>query len=253
MKESTTKKPQILILGTFHMGETSDLIKTEVDDLLSEQRQNEIINFAKQIASFKPTKLAVEIETKYETDINKDYQDYLEGNSNLALNEVYQLGFRIAEREKHEKIFCVDWMEQGVSTRSIGEVYNWAKENQPVLFEEIFGGLEKETKNTNTGTIVKSILEMYREHNAADFVKEIHQSHLNIAKIKGASEYIGIDWLIWWYQRNLILFSNLASLAQSSDDRILFIVGSGHVEILTNFLRESGGFDVESINDYLYE
>ena len=68
-------------------------------------------------------KANAKIETKYETDINKDYQDYLEGNSNLALNEVYQLGFRIAEREKHEKIFCVDWMEQGVSTRSIGEVY----------------------------------------------------------------------------------------------------------------------------------
>ncbi len=37
----------------------------------------------------------------------------------------------------------------------------------------------------------------------------------------------------------------------SADDRILFIVGSGHVEILHNFLEESGLFEIESALQYL--
>ncbi|MHA6252405.1 DUF5694 domain-containing protein [Oceanobacillus sp. CAU 1775] len=251
MNTTRTEKPKILILGTFHMGETTDLIKSEVDNLLSDHRQKEIISFTEQIAKFKPTKLAVEMEKKHDEELNKQYRDYLLGSIQLPLNEVYQLGFRIAKMQNHKEIYCVDWMEEGVSTKSIGEVYNWARDNQPALFNEIFKRLEDDVASSKKGK--QSILEMFREQNESTFIRKIHQSHLNIARIQGVTEYIGIDWLIWWYQRNLILFSNLSNLASSNNERILFIVGSGHVEILTNFFTESEVFQVESVDKYLYE
>ncbi|WP_229720034.1 DUF5694 domain-containing protein [Oceanobacillus neutriphilus] len=203
----------------------------------------------KQIAAFKPTKLALEVEKKNEEIINKNYQNYLSGFFNLKLNEIYQLGFRIAKEMQHKAVYCIDWMEKGAATKSIDEVYHWTKENQPVLFKDIFGYIEDEENNRQTK--YETILEMYQHVNNKEFVKELHRSNLHIARIKQLTDYIGMEWLIWWYQRNLILFSNLESLATSADDRILFIVGSAHVEILNNFIEESGLFEIEFAQQYL--
>lgn len=164
---------------------------------------------------------------------------------------MYQLGFRIAKEMQHEAVYCIDWMEKGAATKSIDEVYQWTKENQPTLFKEIFGYMEEKENKYNQQKEYQTILDMYRLQNDKEFVKELHQSHLHIARIKELTEYIGMEWLIWWYQRNLIMFSNLESLAASADDRILLIVGSGHVEILNNFLEESGLFEIEFARQYL--
>ncbi|WP_367591785.1 DUF5694 domain-containing protein [Heyndrickxia shackletonii] len=53
-------------------------------------------------------------------------------------------------------------------------------------------------------------------------------------------------------QRNLIMFSNLADLATSPNERILLIVGAAHVEILSNFIKECGLFELEEVDKYLY-
>jgi hypothetical protein len=51
-------------------------------------------------------------------------------------------------------------------------------------------------------------------------------------------QYLGPDDATSWYNRNLRIFSNLQALTSSSNDRILLIVGAGHLPIL-RFLAES--------------
>jgi hypothetical protein len=247
---SKSKKPNMLVLGTFHMGPTTDLFKTELDNLLSVKRQQELLEVVERLKEFKPTKLAVEIEKKKNDTMNEKYKKYRAGKYELEVNEVHQLGFRIASALHHEEIYCIDWMEQGAGTRSVGEVYEWAKVNQPELFNTIFGWLQHSFQD-NMEHEYKSILDLYRVCNDPAGIKQNHIMNLNIARIKSAEDYVGMDWLIWWYQRNLIMFSNLSDLATSSDERILFIVGGAHVEILSNFLKESGLFELEPIQNYL--
>lgn len=67
----------------------------------------------------------------------------------------------------------------------------------------------------------------------------MHKMYVNIARIGGINNYIGIEWLSWWYKRNLIMFSNLVHLIDTEEERILFIVGSSHASIVTKFLEES--------------
>lgn len=239
------------MLGTFHMGPTMDLFSTELDNLLSVRRQQEILEVVERLKEFKPTKVAVEFEKKKNDATNEKYKQFLVGNYELEVNEVYQLGFRVAAGLHHKEIYCIDWMEQGASKRSAGDVYEWAKENQPELFNAIYGWLHP--NNHKNGEIrYKSILDMYRDCNNTNAIKQHHIMNINIARIKSAEDYVGMDWLIWWYQRNLIMFSNLSDLATSSNERILFIVGGGHVEILSNFLEESGVFELEPVQKYLY-
>jgi hypothetical protein len=137
-------------------------------------------------------------------------------------------------------------MEQGEGKRSLGDIYEWAKTNQPELFDSIFGYKEPSQSDPK-----KSILDMYRDCNNTNGVKKDHQMYINMARIGNMNDYVGIDWLIWWYQRNLILYSNITRIANSSEDRILLIIGSAHVYLISQFLKESGLFGLESAERYL--
>lgn len=80
-------KPKILLLGTFHMGPTPDMINIEVDDLLSAKRQQEILEVVELIKKFKPNKLALEIDTEKNHEVNQQYQKYRSGQLKLEVNE----------------------------------------------------------------------------------------------------------------------------------------------------------------------
>ncbi|MBS4219942.1 hypothetical protein KHA96_16645 [Bacillus sp. FJAT-49711] len=248
--EKVITKPTVLVLGTFHMAPSTDLFQSKLDDFLTLKKQQEIREVVERIKQYKPTKLAVERVTKRDHELNEEFRGYRNGDFELKVNEIYQLGFRIANELNHEKIYAVDWLEQGAGTRSAGEVYEWAKENQPELFQSIYGWLEAAAQDEKQ-RVAPTILDLYRECNDPLEAKKHHDMYINMARIGDFDHYVGIDWLIWWYQRNLILFSNLTRLATSADDRILLIVGSGHVQILYQFLEESGLFNLERADKYL--
>lgn len=246
---SKNNKTKILILGTFHMGATSDLFKLDVDNLNSTKRQKEIHEVVERLINYKPTKIAVEVQRKHNKKLNEQYLNYLTGKYELEINEVDQIGFRIAQKMNHREIYGIDWMERGVAKKDAGDIYEWAKTNTPQLFDEVFSWLESSPIIKNEE--YKSILEMYRDYNEPDIINKLHASNINIARIKSTEEFIGLDWLLWWYQRNLIIFSNLAELSKSTKERILLIVGIGHVKILSNFLEESELFELEPVSKYL--
>lgn len=247
MQTNRTSKPTIMILGTFHMGATLDMIEIEKDSMLSAQRQKEIEKVVGRLKDFKPTKIALEVEKKRNGSLNEEFTGFLKGDYQLKENEIDQIGYRLAREMKHQEVYAVDWMEEGACQRGIGEVVEWAKKNQPELYEELFGSLYKLELTTNG----KSVNDLLLYYNQPEIVEKLHRSYVNMARIKEAEQYVGMDWLIWWYQRNLILFSNLSDLATTPDDRILFIVGSSHVGILENFVKESGLFETVPVQSYL--
>jgi hypothetical protein len=239
-------KPTVLILGTFHMRYTPDIYKKEMNDILEPRRQQEIEEVVSCLVKYQPTKIAVEIVTEKDEILNQEYQSYKDGNLELAVDEVHQFGFRAASHMKHEKLYAIDWMES-VGNRALSEVYEWAKENQPDLYNYINENYRQNRSEESNLTI----LQMLQEGNDEFFQKRTHEMYMRIAKIGTLNNYVGIDWLRWWYQRNLILYSNLTRLAISKEERILFIVGNAHVHLVNQFLQESGDFEVENANKYL--
>jgi Family of unknown function (DUF5694) len=240
------EKPQIMILGTFHMRYTPDLQRMKFDDLLVESRQREIQKVVEQLKKFKPTKVALEVVKSEENKLNQEFNQYKEGQLGLAIDEVHQLGFRIASDLQHEKVHAVDWMDT-VGNRGMGQVFEWAEKNQPEFFRYI-----NDTYRSNQELSIgqKSIYEIIRSQNQKSYIEKQHEMYLAIARIGSSEEYIGIDWMRWWYQRNLILYYNLANIISLSD-RTLLIIGAAHVHIVTQFLKESNLFSVVNSLDYL--
>ncbi|ALC89136.1 hypothetical protein AM500_04515 [Bacillus sp. FJAT-18017] len=243
MKES---KPKILIVGTFHMGSTPDLIQTGLDNILSPQRQAEIAEVIVNLKRFEPNKIAVEVEKERQAEINKSYQDYLNNSFQVKVNELHQIGFRLNAEMKNSEIFAVDWMRD-VGQKGIGEVMEWAKANQPELFKRITETYLPNIAPDFNNQSISGILKMCNDRTRLNLEQEMY---MNVARIGEGLNYMGIEWLRWWYQRNLIIFSNITRLA-NTNDRILLLIGSAHVYLITQFLSESGLFEIEDLNKYI--
>lgn len=232
-------KPKILVLGSEHMSEN--------EEFLSDRRQAEIEELVSLVQKFSPTKIAVEVITDENDRLNEQFKQYKLGTYKLVLNEIDQIGFRMAANLQHEQIYAVDWMG-GSDVTDVWEVHGWAKKNQPQLFEEIFGWVP-ELELTDD----KSVLDFYKEMNDPVLLNKLHKLYVNMARIGDFGHYVGMEWLTWWYKRNLIMYSNIARLIDSPEERILFIVGSSHCSIVSKFLEEGENCVVVSPQNYLYE
>lgn len=239
------KMIKIMILGTFHMGNTSDLHRIEKDNFHSTERQGEIRKVVDAIKEFHPNKIALEVVKEKNGLLNEEYHQYLNNKLELAIDEIHQFGFRAAAELQQEEVYAIDWMDS-IGSRSIGEVLNWAETEQTEVFQLI------DTYRSELMLTLgeKSIDELIRVYNEEGYIKKQHEMYMHIARIGSGTDYVGVDWMRWWYQRNLIMFANIAEIS-SPNDRVLFIIGAAHVHLVSQFLKESGLFEVISVSEYL--
>ena len=105
-----TKKPTLMILGSGHLANWgADRINYRMDDVRAPKRQAELQALADQLAQFKPTKIAVEVDERWDADLQKEYNGYLKDSFQLEPHEIHQIGFRLAKDMGHPKVYCVDY------------------------------------------------------------------------------------------------------------------------------------------------
>ena len=100
-------RPQILVLGTYHMSNPGDdMYNMQPDDVLSPKRQREIAQLIEVLKRFHPTKIAIEADIGSQR-VEKEYSNYLAGNYALSRNEIDQIGYRLAKELGHHAIYPV--------------------------------------------------------------------------------------------------------------------------------------------------
>ena len=264
-----TQKPTIMILGSGHLANPGmDDFNYKMDDVIAPKRQSEIEQLVQQLREFKPTKLAFEIDFSRTPEANATYQDYLKGAYELKRHESDQIGFRLAKQMGHSKVYCVDYF-RNYSEEPDGffrEDFDWdlvspgkfAKaHNQEHLMGQPPTAEGKVTQDAD-GTIwiepekYEPITDMYRRLNQPEGIRADHQEYLRTARVGLGDQYPGANWVgHLWYTRNLKIFVNLTRITESADDRILLIIGAGHVFLVQQFLEDSGNYIVESPLKYL--
>lgn len=235
---------KIMILGTFHMEAKNDRINFEGTDSINEH-EDEIIRLVNALAEYKPTKIAVEWCKSEQSSLDAVYSDYITNGSNSP-NEIEQIAFRLAKNLGHEKVHAIDWMERGAAERGCGDVYEYVHTHQPELASEMDAfiepavDLEKET-----------IGDVFLRLNSRESARKSLAYYMNYARI-GSEQYYGNGWLIWWYQRNLNIFTNTAALAEGEkEERILLLLGAAHKGILEQFFENSMAYEVVDTLSYL--
>lgn len=248
MSFNASPKPSILILGVYHMANPGlDVVKTELDDHLSDKRQKEIKKLVEHLKPFKPTKIAIESPFGSKTKIEQ-YHKYLNGDYTLTTDEIDQIGFRLGKALNHKTLYPIDYQKDlGFKT-----VWAFLKENGQA---DVIAWLQKEMENTakEQNELIRnnSVIDILRQMNTQENIEKSHRPYLEIAKIGKGPIYVGADLVANWYERNIKIFSNLTRIVTSKNDRILVIFGQGHVKILQELIRDSQDFILEYVNNYL--
>ena len=104
-----SKKTTIMVLGSPHLANPGmDTYNSKMDDMLAPKRQREIQEVVKRLKAFKPTKIALEVDSSRDAEINESYQRYVKGTYELRRNEGDQIGYRLAKEMGHSTVYCVD-------------------------------------------------------------------------------------------------------------------------------------------------
>ncbi len=246
---------QVMTLGVFHFAypNLDAVIVAEEDQIsvLDEPYQSEIISIARAIEEFNPTIICVERMPERQQFTDSLYSLYLEDRLEPQKNEIYQLGFRIAANLNLPGVHCIDDM---------GRHYD----NVSELFQDSvrLAGLVKYHRNspdsiyqvpTFSGRIPGIIDELIRK-NSPDYINDRLSIYLlNPFKYEeDPGDFLGVDFETGrWYNRNLRIFRNVQRIPQSTDDRILLIVGAEHLNLLNLFFDISKEYEFVSPLPYL--
>lgn len=247
LREAGESPVQVLILGTYHFANPGlDVVKTEVADILSPQKQVEVREVVESLAAFRPTKIAVEVRAPSVARLDSLYEAYRAGDHTLGPNEVQQLGFRLADRFSHPRLYAID--HEGEFP--FEAMMNYAQEHDPDFVSWAQAKLAEIGAESSRQQRENTLAEMLRLRNEPDSIAAGHGLYMVMGGVGAGDTYVGADLLANWYERNIRTFSDLRALA-APGDRILVIFGSGHAAILRELVRSDPALELVEANDYL--
>ena len=252
VNQDAKTKPTLVVLGTYHMGTPgNNVINGKVDDISTPERQKQIVELVEKLKKFKPTKIAVECDVEDDAKTQEIYNKYLSGKYELTKNETNQIGFRLAKDSGHKKVYCVDW---GIFPDD--PLYNYGKyaakdAELDKFLKGVFQKIKERIDAENQKLFKLSVTDQLILLNQPDRIEKDHQDYFDLMRIGRGSEYVGANYLSWWYGRNMKILSNIIRINDSPNDRILVIYGAGHNKLLTQLTKESGFYNIESPLKYL--
>lgn len=247
-------RAKVLLVGTFHFVANNDTYKTRFAyDPKTPAHQPDVVVVANALASFRPTKVGLEFEPDFQPKADQRYADYVAGKYELGANEVYQLGFRVARAAGLRRVDGID--TNGRNYEPPIDVEKWAKEHgqEAKLHDPIGAAYQKLYEYTDELKTKVPLRDTLLYMNSAEYVRLEHGDYLHGGFDVGAgSEYIGADSLAgWWYDRNLRMYENVRRLIASPGDRVIVIVGAGHLPILRHLLETSPDIELVPVDSVL--
>jgi hypothetical protein len=238
-------RSQLLILGSYHMSNPGlDSVNLQADDVLSAKRQEEIAEVVERLARFAPTKVAIEAPYR-DVSAPEAYSRYLQAQYTLGRNERDQIAFRLAQRLNLPTIYPVDFpmFMSGLTPSEIEDVKR--KEEAPPKSRP----LSEEDKLLRNSTVREYLLHV----NDPSMVRKGQAQYMKMLLPDPSSPaiYAHADLVTNWYKRNLRILTNLNRVTEVGKDRVLLVIGFGHLAILQQLARDSDYFCVVDAGEYL--
>jgi hypothetical protein len=243
-----------MILGTYHMDNPRlDAKNLEADDVLLPKRQREIAELIEKLARFNPTKIAVEAPYSDKAQWNTRYKKFLAGEHKLTRNEIEQIGFQLAKRLNHQMVFPIDYpmfmsglrydeVEFPKPTPSPTTVNSETKKPEPPALSE--GDLLLRRSTVTEFLLLMNDVEKARKDHGESYLQQLLPND-------SPAIYESADRITNWYKRELRIFANLNRITQFPEDRILLLIGAGHLAIQRNFALDSPQYCLVEAQDFL--
>lgn len=230
-------KPEILIVGTQHYHESFS--RSDPD----EQFLDSIDTLRDSLIKFQPTRICIEQEEKIQDVINESFKRY--NPTVFYKNEAYDLGFYTAKKLNLDSVVAMDWMKQDYGVNGMSDAYEWSQSNDGSFISLIEEMQSYHDKLSELNDSYKITLEL----NKPEIYKRDEELYGQMMLL-GDDWTTSIPWLTWWYKRNMIMVNNITQNL-NNNDKVIVIIGSGHVYILKQLLETSYKFNLMTFYDWV--
>jgi hypothetical protein len=212
------------------------------------------------LVKFRPRRVALEWPASRQAELDSAYGAFVSGQASLRANERDQLGFRVAHELGHDRVYAIDAparsyypdMTQQDYERHVARLMEGADRTVHARQQELaarYGVLAQLDDSLKTTMPLREYL--LRENDQGRVLVAHGQYLIGSFYLGRDDDYLGPDMGTRWYNRNLRIFHNLQRITSSPDDRILVILGSGHLPILRHALEASPEYRLVEVSDYL--
>lgn len=238
-------QPQILVLGVWHMAN----LRGGTEDIFSAQRQAEIPEVMEALKKFRPTKIALENAFYRSDDLSNLYTEYLEGEHELTRNERQQLGFRLARELGHSTVYSIDAdgdfpllrLQDYVKAQGHEEEYDAVRSE----FNEWLGVWDEYLAS-------HTLLEILLYMNSDDYARRLLAHDYELAHFGEPWNWAGPDLLSDWFRRNARIYGNVLALIESSNERVLVIIGAGHLPWLRHNFTHDPNVRLRALSEFAH-
>lgn len=250
----TPPQTKIMTLGVFHFEYPNrDAVKIKKEDqisVLEEPYQSEIIAISEALCTFKPTAIAIEVNPSKQAKIDSLYALYRNNQLELRENEIYQLGFRIANQLNIPSLHCIDdWGKYYQDVEAIFE-----DSTRLAQFEDYYYHSPDSIyiPHGQSRKVTGIIDELNRLNDPALIKERLAVYLLNPFKYEEQpGDFAGVDFeTSRWFNRNLRIFRNIQRIPKQQE-RILLIIGRDHLNLLNLLIDVSKEFELVSPLPYL--
>lgn len=238
---------RVMLIGLFHFDNPGlDAVKYTPIDVMKPEKQKYLQDLAQRIADFKPTRVLLEYPATNDALMNQRYHDYLAGKYELKVNEIYQLGFRIAKLAGLKQV-------NGFDERDVpgdNGLWEYLPKSEPETMKKLEGLIAELSARFEREHRTLSLAEILRKSNTPEEDRANKDFYIMLNSV-GADKrnFVGADAAAQWWQRNFRMYANV-QLHAAPGERVVVIAGSGHTAILRDLLRIDARRVEESAQKY---
>ncbi|WP_427872574.1 DUF5694 domain-containing protein [Flavobacterium sp. MMS24-S5] len=250
LTSAQTKKKQILLIGTFHYANPGhDVAKIKTFNVMSEKSQKELEIMSDKIKKFGPDKIFVEWKFSKQAELDKYYSKNTDSLLKKDLNEITQLALRTAKKLNHKKMYGIDYRTRFPYDSLM---MSMEKANQKDLMKKNTESTERFVKDNNERMAKSSLTDLMLYYNEKASNEDNIQWYLEVANRAGnPDDFTGASLVSNWYKRNLYMYSLVQKLTESSDNKIMVLLGAGHAAMLREFLAHDPEFEIVELSTVL--
>ncbi|WP_242187311.1 DUF5694 domain-containing protein [Sphingomonas sp. CARO-RG-8B-R24-01] len=245
---------QVMVLGTYHFGNPGrDKVNVRVDDVTTPHRQRELEALAESIATFKPTRVMVEVQRPGPSYDVADFTSFSPALLRTDRDETTQIGYRVASRVGLRSVQGID-EQPGKGEPDyfpIGRVETYAKvHGEQAYLDAAFARVQASAHQFEKEQATTSIPKMLIRYNDPSTPMGGQDSYYSMLRFGDGDDQPGADLNAMWYLRNAKIFAKLINVAKPGD-RILVVYGAGHGYWLRHFAATTPGYELVDVTPYL--
>lgn len=263
--KSFAQKQEVLLIGTFHYNNPNfDVIKTNAFDVLGEKSQKELEFIAEKIKKFNPDKIFTEwdfdkqekLDSLYRLYVDGNYQDFInkkyKNTDEFAFyneNEIFQLAFRAAKKTKLPKVYGIDHFVDLPFDTVMNSIQS-AKQSD--LMTEINSIIKQSAEEANLKRKTMSLTQLMLDLNTPEARNKNAGFYLRSLNKAGSKDsFAGAYSVSEWYRRNLYMYSLVQKITESTDKKIVILLGSGHISMIKEFISLEDKFKIVELKDVI--